>query len=63
MFTSLGLTVDVLWRKSQSEKGLTATALRQMMGRDQPWEHLVPPAVARLIKDLGLLGRLRLQED
>jgi hypothetical protein len=42
MFTSLGLKVDILWRKPMSEKRLTATALRRLMGLDQPWEHLVP---------------------
>ncbi len=50
MFTSLGLKTDILWRKPKSEKGLTATALRRMMGRGQPWEHLVPGAVARLVR-------------
>jgi hypothetical protein len=34
-----------------------------MMGLNQPWEHLVPPTVARLVKDLGFLERLRLRED
>jgi nicotinamide mononucleotide adenylyltransferase len=63
MFKSLGLKVDILWRKLKSEKGLTATGLRRLMGSDQPWEHLVPPAVARLIKELGLLNRLSLRED
>ncbi len=63
MFTSLGLTVDVMWRKPSSEKGLTATALRRLMGQSQPWKHLVPPAVARLVKDMGLLERLPLRED
>jgi nicotinamide mononucleotide adenylyltransferase len=62
MFTSLGLQVDILWRKPSSEKGLTATALRRLMGQGQPWEHLVPPAVARLIKDMGLGERLHLKE-
>ncbi len=63
MFTSLGLKVDILWRKSASEKGLTATAVRRLMGLGQPWEHLVPPAVARLVRDLGLAERLLLITD
>jgi nicotinamide mononucleotide adenylyltransferase len=62
MFNSLGLKVDILWRKPRSEKGLTTTALRQLMGQGQPWEQLVPPAVAHLIKDMGLGERLRLNE-
>jgi nicotinamide mononucleotide adenylyltransferase len=63
MFNSLGLKVEILWRKPKSEKGLTATALRRMMGLDQPWEHLVPQAVARLVKEMGLRERLSLLED
>lgn len=63
MFTQLGLKVDVMWRKPASEKGLTATAVRRLMGLGQPWEHLVPPAVARLVRDLGLVERLRLITD
>jgi len=63
MFNSLGLKVDILWRRPKSEKGLSVTALRRLMGRSQPWEHLVPPAVARLVGDLGLLERLRLRAD
>jgi len=63
MFSSLGLKIDILWRRPKSEKGLTATALRQVMGRNQPWEHLVPPAVARLVRELGMLERLRLGAD
>jgi nicotinamide mononucleotide adenylyltransferase len=62
MLTSLGLKVDILWRKPKSEKGLTATALRRRMGLDQPWEHLVPRAVARLVKEMGLRERLSLPE-
>jgi nicotinamide-nucleotide adenylyltransferase len=61
MFISLGLKVDILWRKPKSEKGLTATDLRRLMGLGQPWEHLVPLAVARMIRDMGLVERLRLQ--
>ena len=63
LFESLGLKVEILWRRPKSEKGLTASAIRRMMGLGQPWEHLVPPAVARMIRDMGLVDRLRLQTD
>lgn len=62
MFNSLGLKVEILWRKPESEKGLTATAVRRLMGLGRPWEHLVPKAAARLVQDMGLLERLRLGE-
>jgi nicotinamide mononucleotide adenylyltransferase len=59
-FESLNLNVEVLWRKPESEKGLTATAIRRLIGLGQPWEHLVPAAVARLVKEMGLLERLKI---
>jgi nicotinamide mononucleotide adenylyltransferase len=62
LFQSLGLKVEILWRKPASEKGLTATAIRRLIGLGQPWEHLVPAAVARLVKEMGLLERLRIPE-
>jgi nicotinamide mononucleotide adenylyltransferase len=62
LFQSLGLKVEILWRKPASEKGLTATAIRRLLSRGQPWEHLVPSAVARLVKEMGLLERLRILE-
>ena len=62
LFESLGLKVELLWRKPGSEKGLTATAIRRLMGLDQPWEHLVPPTVARLVRKMGLLERLKTLE-
>ena len=63
LFSSLGLKVEILWRKPKSEKGLTATALRRLMGSGRPWEHLVPSAVACLVNDMGLVERLRLLDN
>jgi nicotinic acid mononucleotide adenylyltransferase len=48
----------VLWRRSLSEKGLSSDAIRRKIVAGEPWEHLVPPAVARLVEDLGLRARL-----
>ena len=62
LFESLGLKVEILWRRPAAEKGLTATSIRRLMGRNQPWEHLVPPAVARLVKEMDLLTRLKILE-
>jgi nicotinamide mononucleotide adenylyltransferase len=63
LFESLGLKVEILWRRPGSEKGLRATAIRELMGRGQPWEHLVPAPVARLVKELELGERLKIMED
>jgi nicotinamide mononucleotide adenylyltransferase len=62
LFESLGLKVEILWRKPSTEKGLTASAIRRLMGLDQPWEHLVPAAVARLVREMEFLQRLKTME-
>jgi len=62
LFESLGLKVEILWRRPKSEKGLSVSAIRRMMGLGQPWEHLVPAAVARLVGEMDLLQRLKTME-
>jgi nicotinamide-nucleotide adenylyltransferase len=56
---SLGLATHVLRQVSPDRKGLSATDIRSRMARNHPWEELVPPAVARLMKKWDIPGRLR----
>jgi len=58
-FQSLGLRTEILWRKPQEEKGLRGTEIRKRMIRGEPWENLVPPSAARLLKEWDIPGRLR----
>ncbi|MHC4662367.1 MAG: nicotinate-nucleotide adenylyltransferase [Planctomycetota bacterium] len=58
-FKSIGYEIDVLWRRPLEEKGLTSTHIRELISREEPWEHLVPQAVARKLSELGLLERVR----
>lgn len=58
-FVRLGLRTHVLWEVSPEEKGLSGSDLRQAIVTNQPWEHLVPPAVVRLVKAWDLLSRLQ----
>jgi len=59
MFESLGLKTEVLWRNPLTEKGLSGAEIRQDIASDRPWEHLVPPAVARTMKEMGLIERIK----
>ena len=59
MFESLGLHVEVLWRRPKAEKGLTSSLIHQKIAQNQPWEHLVPAAVSTLFAQLGLVERIR----
>jgi len=58
-FRSLGLTTHLLRDVPESQKGISATDIRARMARDEPWEALVPPAVALLMKKWGIPGRLK----
>ena len=63
MFASLGLRIEVLWDKPPEEKGLIAGDIREQMARGDPWEMMVPPAVAERMHAWDVPARLRkLQE-
>ena len=59
MLRSLGLKTEVMWERPREEKGICAADVRQLMAQGQPWEHLVPPSTAELMKLWGIPERLR----
>lgn len=58
-FQALGLKTHVLWEKPSTEKGITGTTIRRLIADNKPIDHLTPPAVARLVREWNLAGRLR----
>lgn len=58
-FRSLGLETCVLRDVASDQKGLGATEIRRRMTLGEPWEDLVPPAVAALMGKWDIPGRLR----
>ncbi len=61
-FTTLGLATHVLRKVPPSEKGLSASDIRRRMTRNEPWQELVPPAVASLIQQWAIPRRLQAME-
>jgi len=61
MFQSLGLKVEILWRRPLAAKGLTGTQVRQVMVASGNWQELVPPGAAAMLAQLGIPARLRRQ--
>lgn len=57
--TSLGLTTHVFREVPAWQKGLSASDIRRRMAMNEPWEEMVPAAVARLMKKWDIAGRLR----
>jgi nicotinamide mononucleotide adenylyltransferase len=58
-FSSLGLATHVLREVPAGQKGLSASDIRRRMALDEPWEEMVPAAVARLMKEWDIPGRMR----
>ena len=62
-FQSLGLKTHVLWEVAPEEKGISSSDVRGLMLRHEPWEHLVPPSAAELMKQWGIPQRLKEMQD
>ncbi len=58
-FQGLRLKTEVLWWRAPENKGLCGTDIRRAMVLDAPWEHLVPPSVAKLLHRWNIPQRLR----
>lgn len=58
-FESLGLNVHVLWEIPHEQKGISASDIRSRILSGRPWEHMVPPCVAALLKKWNIKDRLR----
>lgn len=59
MFQTLGLQVEVLWRRPLAEKGLTGSGIRRLMVLQEDWSHLVPPGAADMLRLFDIPQRLR----
>jgi nicotinamide-nucleotide adenylyltransferase len=58
-FESLGLKTHVLREVPLEEKGISASVVRDLMIKDQSWEHLLPQGVAFLMKQWKIPARLK----
>ena len=59
----LGLTVEILFRKTPEEKGITASLVRSAIATDQEWAKMVPKSVYRYITEHDLDERIKRLEQ
>jgi nicotinamide mononucleotide adenylyltransferase len=59
MFQSLGLTIEVLWRRPLAQKSLTGTGIRRLMVAQEDWSHLVPSGAAEMLDFFQIPQRLQ----
>jgi nicotinamide-nucleotide adenylyltransferase/phosphinothricin biosynthesis protein PhpF len=56
-FQDLGLRTHILWRRT--EKVTSGSEIRELIRTSRPWEHLVPAATARVVRERGVDERIR----
>lgn len=59
LFQHLEIPTNVLWRRSEAEKGVSGTVIRQRILAGEPWEDLVPKSVASYVIRHGIDHRIR----
>jgi cytidyltransferase-like protein len=59
LLESLGVEVDIMWERSISTRITSGTEIRRLVAANQAWEHLVPDAVAQIIKKSNLDRRIQ----
>jgi nicotinamide mononucleotide adenylyltransferase len=59
LMESVGLKVEVLWKRPEDQKGINATIIREAIARGEAWEYLVPEGTASVIRDFGIDRRIR----
>jgi len=57
-FKLLGIKTEVMWERNMTDRITTGTVIRKLMAEGKKWQSLVPPAVGRIIRTLGLDRRV-----
>ncbi len=55
----VGLQVELLWKKPESEKGISASQIRKAIVANRPWQHMVPESVAQYLVENNIDDRIR----
>lgn len=55
-FAALGLETEVMW--TRTDKPVSGSTVREAIRDGRPWEHMVPPAVATVVRETGLARRI-----
>jgi len=58
-FEKLGIPVEVLWRRTKEEKGVSGSQIRQRILADEKWDDLVPKTVFDYVLSHGIDDRIK----
>lgn len=55
----LGLDVEVLWRRTKEDMGITGNEIRKLITEEQEWQQYVPKTVSEYIAEHGIEQRIQ----
>jgi len=55
----LGCLVKVMWKRPNDQKVTSGSEIRDLIGKNEEWSHLVPPFVYRYVVDNGIDVEIR----
>ena len=58
-FQEQGLRTHVLWEVPREQKGISASEIRELMIKNEPWEHLVPYSMLVLLNKWDVPDRIK----
>jgi len=56
---NLGLKTEILWRKTDEERGMNGNRIRSLIAESGEWQQYVPKSVAHYITDNGIDHRIQ----
>lgn len=56
---SLKLDLEVLWRREEKDRGVSASWVRSCIAMDEEWAHLVPKSVYKYLTETHLVDRIK----
>lgn len=59
LLLEMGMQVEVMWRKSPEEKGISGTDVRTLIALDEEWEEYVPKTVREYIRRKQIDQRIK----
>lgn len=59
ILSGLGVKTNVLWRKTEEDKGITSSEVRDLIAKSKDWSQLVPKSVYNYMMDNKLDRRIR----
>ena len=60
---SMGVDIEIMWERTMSDRLTSGTEIRELIANGRRWQHLVPPAVNKVIINYNLEERIKKTDE